>query len=152
MPIFVQGDTELYYEETGEGFPILLFAPGGMRSAISFWAQSPWNPIEALSDHFRVIAMDQRNAGRSKVPFRGTTVGEPTHAITLPSSTIWKSSDATYSEGASEDPIASASSNRTRSVSRQRFYNSPLALRTTAPLSMRCLTPGRRIYGADTPI
>ncbi|MCH2185246.1 alpha/beta hydrolase [Myxococcota bacterium] len=71
MPIFVQGDTELYYEETGEGFPILLFAPGGMRSAISFWAQSPWNPIEALSDHFRVIAMDQRNAGRSQGSISG---------------------------------------------------------------------------------
>ena len=68
MPIFVQGNTELYYEETGEGFPVLLFAPGGMRSAISFWAQSPWNPIEALSDHFRVIAMDQRNAGQSRGP------------------------------------------------------------------------------------
>jgi pimeloyl-ACP methyl ester carboxylesterase len=39
-----------------------------MRSAISFWARSPWNPIEALADRFRVIAMDQRNAGHSTAP------------------------------------------------------------------------------------
>ena len=47
---------------------MLLFAPGGMRSAIPFWETQPWNPIEALSPHFRVIAMDQRNAGQSTAP------------------------------------------------------------------------------------
>ncbi|MDG2050737.1 MAG: alpha/beta hydrolase [Myxococcota bacterium] len=72
MPTFVQDDTEIYYEESGEGFPVLLFAPGGMRSSLSFWAQSPWNPIEALRDRFRVIAMDQRNAGRSRGPISAT--------------------------------------------------------------------------------
>lgn len=65
MPIFKSAETSLYYEEYGEGFPVLLFAPGGMRSAISFWQGGPWNPIEVLSPHFRVIAMDQRNAGQS---------------------------------------------------------------------------------------
>lgn len=68
MPTYQRGDLELYYEESGAGFPILLFAPGGMRSAIEFWARSPWNPIEALAPHFRVIAMDQRNAGSSRGP------------------------------------------------------------------------------------
>ncbi len=34
MPSFDRGDVHLYYEETGEGFPLLLFAPGGMRSSI----------------------------------------------------------------------------------------------------------------------
>jgi len=68
MPTFERGDLTLYYEETGDGFPVLLFAPGGMRSTIGFWARSPWNPVEALSPHFRVIAMDQRNAGRSQGP------------------------------------------------------------------------------------
>lgn len=62
------GDVTLHYEITGTGFPILLFAPGGMRSAISFWAQGPWNPIETLSKDFQVIAMDQRNAGKSTAP------------------------------------------------------------------------------------
>ncbi len=68
MPIADLRGTRLYYEEYGNGFPLLLFAPGGMRSAISFWARSPWNPIEALADRYRVIAMDQRNAGHSTAP------------------------------------------------------------------------------------
>jgi len=68
MPYFERGDIRLYFEEAGSGFPVLLFAPGGMRSAISFWDNAPWNPIETLSPHFRVIAMDQRNAGRSTAP------------------------------------------------------------------------------------
>ena len=68
MPMFEQGSVELYYEVYGEGFPVLLFAPGGMRSAIDFWAGDSWNVIDALSPHFQVIAMDQRNAGRSRAP------------------------------------------------------------------------------------
>jgi pimeloyl-ACP methyl ester carboxylesterase len=68
MPTIQHGGARLYYEEYGHGFPLLLFAPGGMRSSIGFWARSPWNPIEALSDSFRVIAMDQRNAGHSTAP------------------------------------------------------------------------------------
>ena len=68
MPIFERGDTKLYYEEQGSGFPILLIAPGGMRSAVSFWEKTPWNPIEQLAPNYRVIAMDQRNAGQSVAP------------------------------------------------------------------------------------
>ncbi len=68
MATFVRDDIELYYEEHGNGFPILLIAPGGMRSEATFWERTPWNPIEQLSPHYRVIAMDQRNAGRSKAP------------------------------------------------------------------------------------
>ncbi|MCB1693057.1 MAG: alpha/beta hydrolase [Pseudomonadales bacterium] len=68
MPYYTSDDVEIYYEITGEGFPVLLFAPGGMRSAISFWSGGQWNPIEALSPHFKVIAMDQRNAGKSRAP------------------------------------------------------------------------------------
>lgn len=68
MPTFSQNDVKIHYEISGDGFPVLLFAPGGMRSAISFWSNSQWNPIEALSPHFQVIAMDQRNAGESTAP------------------------------------------------------------------------------------
>lgn len=68
MPFCTYDDVNLYYEEAGEGFPILLFAPGGMRSAISVWGNAPWNPVQALSPRFRVIAMDQRNAGQSTAP------------------------------------------------------------------------------------
>jgi pimeloyl-ACP methyl ester carboxylesterase len=68
MPTIRLGRADIYYEEYGSGFPLLLFAPGGMRSSIGFWARSSWNPIETLADRFRVIAMDQRNAGRSSAP------------------------------------------------------------------------------------
>ncbi|MDD9966333.1 MAG: alpha/beta hydrolase [Myxococcales bacterium] len=68
MPEFRRGDVVIRYLERGEGFPILLFAPGGMRSAASFWKATPYNPVTELSDEFRVIAMDQRNAGRSTAP------------------------------------------------------------------------------------
>ena len=65
MSTFVRGDTSIYYEEYGEGPSILLIAPGGMKSTIDAWAMAPWNPIDVLKESFHVIAMDQRNAGRS---------------------------------------------------------------------------------------
>src|SRR2546428_11680243 len=72
MPLFKRDDIQLYYEEHGAGFPVLLIAPGGMRSAASFWERTPWNPIEQLASQYRVIAMDQRNAGQSVAPIRAT--------------------------------------------------------------------------------
>ena len=59
----------LYYETSGEGPPVLLLAPGGLRaSRIETWDAAPWNPIHALADHHFVVAMDQRNTGRSVAP------------------------------------------------------------------------------------
>lgn len=68
MPVYEHDQAEIYYEEYGSGFPVLLLAPGGMKSAIAYWETTPWNPIEQLSSEYRVIAMDQRNAGRSTAP------------------------------------------------------------------------------------
>jgi pimeloyl-ACP methyl ester carboxylesterase len=51
---------------------LLLFAPGGMRSNIDFWRHSPFDPTAELALDFRVIAMDQRNAGRSRAPVSAT--------------------------------------------------------------------------------
>ncbi len=68
MSQFERGDVSIYYEEHGQGFPILLLAPGGMRSTVGFWERMPFNPVKELSSGFRVIAMDQRNAGRSRAP------------------------------------------------------------------------------------
>ena len=68
MPTFQRDAVSIHYEVHGSGFPVLLFAPGGMRSAISFWRGAEWDPVAALSPHFRVIAMDQRNAGGSRAP------------------------------------------------------------------------------------
>jgi pimeloyl-ACP methyl ester carboxylesterase len=73
MPVFNRGDVSLYYEEFGSpsAFPLLLIAPGGMRSHGGFWHTSPFDPTVELAGNFRVIAMDQRNAGRSRAPVRG---------------------------------------------------------------------------------
>jgi pimeloyl-ACP methyl ester carboxylesterase len=68
MPIFERGSVSLNYEEFGSGYPLLLFAPGGMRSSIQFWHESPFDPTRELASDFRVIAMDQRNAGKSRAP------------------------------------------------------------------------------------
>lgn len=70
MATYEREGAEIYYEEHGSGFPVLLIAPGGMKSAIPLWANAPWNPIEHLAGQFRVVAMDQRNAGRSSGPIR----------------------------------------------------------------------------------
>ena len=68
MPTFTRGATSIYYEEQGSGHPLLVFAPGGMRSAIELLARSPYHPVKELSGEFRVITMDQRNAGASRAP------------------------------------------------------------------------------------
>jgi pimeloyl-ACP methyl ester carboxylesterase len=68
MPTFKRADVSIYYEEYGTGYPILLLAPGGMRSSIEFWANSPFDPAKEFAADFRVIAMDQRNAGKSAGP------------------------------------------------------------------------------------
>ncbi|MCR9277389.1 MAG: alpha/beta hydrolase [Pseudomonadaceae bacterium] len=68
MPMFDDGERSIYYEDRGSGEAVLLLAPGGMRSSVAMWSNSPFNPVEELSDGFRVIAMDQRNAGQSRAP------------------------------------------------------------------------------------
>ncbi len=70
MPSFSNGDARLHYTDDGgpSGFPVLAIAPGGMRSATALWADMPWNPHVRLADRYRVIGMDQRNAGESTAP------------------------------------------------------------------------------------
>jgi len=70
MPTLERDGATIYYEETGSGYPLLLLAPGGLNSAIPFWHRMPLDPIAAFSNEFRVIAMDQRNAGQSSGPLR----------------------------------------------------------------------------------
>jgi pimeloyl-ACP methyl ester carboxylesterase len=65
----------IYYEVHGEGFPILTFAPAGLLSKISVWsgATAPINPVTAWSKDFKVIVMDQRNAGgQSHAPIKAS--------------------------------------------------------------------------------
>lgn len=74
MPMLKRPDGEIYYEEFGKGFPILLFAPGGLRSRLEMWHHPANGPqrtwcdwTQVLADAgYHVVAMDQRNAGRSR--------------------------------------------------------------------------------------
>ena len=71
MPTIEHHGAQIYYEEHGQGFPILTFAPAGLRSVIDVWSQpsAPINPVAEFAGSYRVIAMDQRNAGgRSRAP------------------------------------------------------------------------------------
>jgi pimeloyl-ACP methyl ester carboxylesterase len=79
MPVLKTAEGEIYYEEFGSGFPVLCFAPGSLRSQIPYWHGSPrdpskpspsMDPTKDLATEFRVIAMDQRNAGRSRAPVK----------------------------------------------------------------------------------
>lgn len=68
MPTYERDGATIHYDDEGDGFPVLLIAPGGMRSANDLWATAPWNPRSALAGRYRLIGMDQRNAGRSTGP------------------------------------------------------------------------------------
>ena len=68
MTLLERGDARIHYEVEGDGYPVLAIAPGGLRSANAVWEKVPWNPRAALAGTYRVIGMDQRNAGASSAP------------------------------------------------------------------------------------
>src|SRR2546430_5877742 len=71
MPTFEHHGASIYYEAFGQGFPILTFAPAGLQSVIEVWRglSAPINPTTEFAANYRVIAMDQRNAGgKSRAP------------------------------------------------------------------------------------
>lgn len=75
MPSFEHHGATIHYEVYGQGFPVLAFAPAGLASVIGVWSQpsAPIDPTVELARDYRVIAMDQRNAGgRSRGPIAAT--------------------------------------------------------------------------------
>src|SRR5438045_8977480 len=71
MPSFEHHGARIYYEEFGQGVPILTFAPAGLQSVIDVWSQpsAPINPTTEWAANYRVIAMEQRDAGgQSRAP------------------------------------------------------------------------------------
>jgi pimeloyl-ACP methyl ester carboxylesterase len=69
MPTANIGDVSLYYEETGQGEPVLLVPP-------SWWPAVTWNVVvvPSLSRHYRTIIFDCRGTGRSSKTKEGYTV------------------------------------------------------------------------------
>ncbi|KJS53405.1 hypothetical protein VM98_25410 [Streptomyces rubellomurinus subsp. indigoferus] len=69
MPEILRPDgARIHYQVHGEGFPVLLLAPGGVSSEAASWESEPYHPVRELAAHFRVIVMDQRHAGASHAP------------------------------------------------------------------------------------
>lgn len=71
MPTIEHNGASIYFEDHGKGFPILTFAPAGLLSTIAVWdsAMAPVKPVPEWASNYRVIVMDQRNAGgRSHAP------------------------------------------------------------------------------------
>lgn len=94
MPMLSVPGGEIHYEvHAAKGSDdaretVLLFAPGFLSSRIERWRSNParpgvaqdWlDPIEALSPGFQLIALDVRNAGRSRVQL---TDGDGWHSYT----------------------------------------------------------------------
>ena len=75
MSTLALAESRIHYEVHGEGYPVLLFAPGFLSSRIERWRTNParpgvaqdfLDPVEGLSADFRTIALDIRNAGESR--------------------------------------------------------------------------------------
>jgi len=67
--VYEKGARRIHYEETGEGFPLLLIAGGGLNSTIAALS-NPFNPVPEFKDEYRCVASDLRNAnnGQSSGP------------------------------------------------------------------------------------
>ena len=75
MPFLTIPNGRIYCEDSGSGYRVLLFAPGFLSSRIERWRSNPakpgvmqdWvDPIPVLAPHFRLIALDVRNAGEPR--------------------------------------------------------------------------------------
>ncbi|HEY7465700.1 MAG TPA: alpha/beta hydrolase [Dehalococcoidia bacterium] len=62
MPFYEHDDVRIQYEEAGSGFPLLVTPGGGLNSRMSNWSTAVVNFMEVMSNDFRCITMDQRNA------------------------------------------------------------------------------------------
>lgn len=71
MPFYEKGPVRIHYEEAGSSYPLLVIPGGGLNAAIHYLRDgAPFNPLTELSDEFRCISFDLRNAkgGQSSGP------------------------------------------------------------------------------------
>lgn len=71
MPTAKIGDVEIYYEEQGQGEPVLLAPP-------SWWPSDTWKVgvVPFLSKRYRTIIFDCRGTGYSSKPTDGYTIAQ----------------------------------------------------------------------------
>ena len=69
MPIFENGSTQIYYEESGSGYPMLVLPGGGLNATVENLGHAgSFNPLKEFSDTHRVVALDIRNANGGNQP------------------------------------------------------------------------------------
>jgi pimeloyl-ACP methyl ester carboxylesterase len=68
MPKLKVNGIEIYYEIHGQGDSLVLIM--GLRRNVEWW----YGQIPALSKHFKVVAFDNRGAGRSEKPVMDYTI------------------------------------------------------------------------------
>ncbi len=71
MPFYEKGDVRIHYQETGQGFPLLVIPGGGLNATFKYLSDgAPFNPMQEFKDKFRCITLDLRNAngGQSTGP------------------------------------------------------------------------------------
>jgi pimeloyl-ACP methyl ester carboxylesterase len=63
MPIYENGPVSVYYEEAGDGFPLLCLPGGGLNGTLNYFTNgAPFDPLGEFSANFRCIGIDRRNA------------------------------------------------------------------------------------------
>jgi len=65
MPKLRVNDIQMFYEVHGEGFPLMMIM--GLSASLDWW-DPRW--IETLSEKFKIIAFDNRGAGRTDISDR----------------------------------------------------------------------------------
>lgn len=70
MPTVKVNGIQLYYEEAGSGFPLLLIM--GFGSDCHAWS----NQVPAFAQHYRAIVYDHRGVGGSDKPADGYSIGQ----------------------------------------------------------------------------
>lgn len=63
MPIFESGEVRIRYEESGDGFPLLIIPGGGLNAGLSFFeTAAPFDVMGSFRDQYRCITLDLRYA------------------------------------------------------------------------------------------
>lgn len=63
MPVYSNGPTRIHFAEAGAGDPLLIIPGGGLNATMAFFTgAAPFNPMVELSDAYRCISLDLRNA------------------------------------------------------------------------------------------